>query len=234
MLIPRVKIFWYNLWRKDKLLRGRPRESLRDRFCRIRNSMEKPQFEVHTLVPVSEVDAYMEKMISNMKKVPYLESTGSADGYNLRFSLTNMVEDGDIPELNTVEDAASRKATAHDIEHVVLKEISKMSKFAQDVRICFKMKSGWEGYIRVWLYPEFYYGEPSGHQTDFSEIYLVENDPSFLNWKSVYYRDTNGEDYQPSYDIYLNTRDMWDRYCNHYSGIWSVSWVEFLNKQKSL
>lgn len=43
----------------------------------------------------AEVDAYMEKMISKMKKVPYMdEVTGE---YNLRFNLQTMVEDYYIP-----------------------------------------------------------------------------------------------------------------------------------------
>lgn len=149
-----------------------------------------------------------------------------------KYNLKDMIEDGYMPEYNIRNNVVSHTATANDIVNVVLKEISKMSKFSQDIKIGFKMKSGWEGYIKVWLYPEFYYGESSGHKTDFSEIYLVENDPSFLNWVSVYYRDTNGDDYHPSYNIYLNTRDMWDKHCSHYSGIWSISWVEFLEKQK--
>lgn len=46
-------------------------------------------------IPPNEVDAYMEKLISKMKKVPYMdEMTGE---YNLRFNLQNMVEDYYIP-----------------------------------------------------------------------------------------------------------------------------------------
>ena len=46
-------------------------------------------------IPPSEVDAYMEKMMGKMKKVPYMdEQTGE---YNLRFNLQNMVEDYYIP-----------------------------------------------------------------------------------------------------------------------------------------
>jgi len=141
-----------------------------------------------------------------------------------------IIRDKNTEEERTVKNAAPRKANAHDIVTVVLAEISKMSKFSQDVQIRFEMKGGWEGYIKVWLYPNFYNGKRSGCRTDFSEIYLVENDPSFLSWESIYHRDANGEDYQPSYNICLNTRDMWNRYCNHYSGIWVVSWVEFLDK----
>ena len=46
-------------------------------------------------IPPSEVDAYMEKMMAKMKKVPYMdEQTGE---YNLRFNLQNMVDDYYIP-----------------------------------------------------------------------------------------------------------------------------------------
>ena len=182
-------------------------------------------------ISASEVNAFMEKIISKVKKVPYIdEQTGD---YNLRFNLQDLCEDGDIPESNTVKNAVPHKATADDIVKVVLAEISKMSKFSQDIRIGFDTKRGWKGYIRLWLYPQIYYGEPSGYKNDFSEIYLVENDPSFLSWHTIYYSDTNEPDYRPTYEIYLNTTNLWDRYCSHYSGIWSVSWVEFLNKQKN-
>lgn len=189
------------------------------------------KLEIHHLVPDSEVDAFMEKTINSMKKVPYVGPiTGSDGDYNLRFSLASMVEDGDTSDHHLVKDVAPRTATADDIVKIVLAEISSLSKFSQDVKISFKMKSGWEGYIRVWLYPQVYYGEPSGHKTDFSEIYLVEKDPSFLHWKSVCYRNTNDDTYQPSYDIYLNTKDYWESYPNHYTGIWLVSWVGYYNR----
>lgn len=46
-------------------------------------------------IPPAEVDNYMEKMMSKMKKIPYMdEQTGE---YNLRFNLQNMVEDYYIP-----------------------------------------------------------------------------------------------------------------------------------------
>jgi len=218
-----------SLWIRIKRLFGwKPksvRENLRERFNRVRMSSGYQPTRTK-----DEVDKFMEKIINETKKVPYIEEhTGD---YNLRFSLQGMTEDH-IPELNTVQNAAPHKATADDIVNVVLAEISKTSKFSQDVRINFKMKSGWGGYIKMWLYPQIYYGESYGYKNDFSEIYMVENDPSFLNWESIYYSDANGEDYHPTYEIHLNTADKWDRYCSHYSGIWSVSWVEFLNKQKT-
>jgi uncharacterized membrane protein YgcG len=46
-------------------------------------------------IPPAEVDTYMEKMISKMKKVPYMDEQSGE--YNLRFNLQNMVEDYFIP-----------------------------------------------------------------------------------------------------------------------------------------
>lgn len=46
-------------------------------------------------IPPSEVDTYMERLVSQMKKVPYIdERTGD---YNLRFNLQNMIEDFYLP-----------------------------------------------------------------------------------------------------------------------------------------
>ncbi|HOT88055.1 MAG TPA: portal protein, partial [Bacteroidales bacterium] len=46
-------------------------------------------------IPPNEVDAYMQKMMDKLKKVPYIdEKTGE---YNLRFNLQNMIEDYYIP-----------------------------------------------------------------------------------------------------------------------------------------
>lgn len=46
-------------------------------------------------IPPNEIDSAMEKMISKMKKVPYIDpNTGD---YNLRFNLQNMVEDFYLP-----------------------------------------------------------------------------------------------------------------------------------------
>lgn len=46
-------------------------------------------------IPPSEVDAYMEQMINQMKKVPYMDpETGQ---YNLKFNMQNMLEDFYLP-----------------------------------------------------------------------------------------------------------------------------------------
>jgi len=63
---------------------------------RIMRAPEKRIFKMDVgNIPPGEVDAYMEKVISKMKKVPYLDpQTGD---YNLRFNLQNMVEDFYLP-----------------------------------------------------------------------------------------------------------------------------------------
>jgi hypothetical protein len=63
---------------------------------RIMRAPEKRIFKIDigNIAP-SDVDPYMEKIISKMKKVPYIdERTGD---YNLRFNLMNMVEDFFLP-----------------------------------------------------------------------------------------------------------------------------------------
>jgi len=46
-------------------------------------------------IPPSEVDAHMERMVSQMKKIPYIDpQTGD---YNLKFNLQNMIEDFYLP-----------------------------------------------------------------------------------------------------------------------------------------
>lgn len=63
---------------------------------RIMRAPEKRIFKIDVgNIPPNEIDNYMEKVISKMKKVPYLdEKTGD---YNLRFNLQNMVEDFYLP-----------------------------------------------------------------------------------------------------------------------------------------
>ena len=63
---------------------------------RIMRAPEKRIFKIDVgNIPPNEIDSYMEKAISKMKKVPYIdERTGD---YNLRFNLQNMVEDFYLP-----------------------------------------------------------------------------------------------------------------------------------------
>jgi hypothetical protein len=63
---------------------------------RIMRAPERRIFKVDVgAIPPNEIDAYMEKLISKVKKVPYMdERTGE---YNLRFNLQSMVEDIFLP-----------------------------------------------------------------------------------------------------------------------------------------
>jgi len=63
---------------------------------RIMRAPDKRVFKIDIgNIPHNEVDAFMEKMISKLKKVPYIdERTGD---YNLRFNLQNMTEDFILP-----------------------------------------------------------------------------------------------------------------------------------------
>lgn len=63
---------------------------------RIMRAPEKRIFKMDIgNIPPQDVDTYMEKAISKMKKVPYIDpNTGD---YNLRFNLQNMVEDFYLP-----------------------------------------------------------------------------------------------------------------------------------------
>lgn len=63
---------------------------------RIMRAPEKRMFYIDVgNIPPSEIDGYVQKMINNTKKVPYIdEKTGD---YNLRFNLNNMVEDFYLP-----------------------------------------------------------------------------------------------------------------------------------------
>jgi len=63
---------------------------------RIMRAPEKRIFQIDVgNLPPSEIDAAMQKIISQVKKVPYVdERTGD---YNLRFNLNNMVEDFYLP-----------------------------------------------------------------------------------------------------------------------------------------
>ena len=101
------------------------RDSLRERFNRIRASRAHPTFDHVDLYnakmkgtgfrkirtcgcgyPLSgssdaEVDAFMEKTMNNLKKVPYVDVSGSYEGYNTRFALQNMTESVWIPVRDT-------------------------------------------------------------------------------------------------------------------------------------
>ena len=156
-----------------------------------------------------------------VRDIPYRDENGD---YNLPITSENG-ETNRFTDHHLIKNAAKYKPDAECIVNVILEEISRISPFSQDLQIKFKSKNGWKGYLKIWLYPQIYYGKPSGSKTDFSEIFLVEKDPTFLNWENIYYLDSSDTG---SYEIYLNTLDKWDRYCNHISGICLVSWLDFV------
>jgi hypothetical protein len=73
--------------------------SLMEDAMLIHRIMRAPEKRIFKLdignIPPQDVDSYMERAISKMKKVPYMDpNTGD---YNLRFNLQNMVEDFYLP-----------------------------------------------------------------------------------------------------------------------------------------
>lgn len=90
---------------------------------RIMRAPEKRIFKIDIgNIPPNEVDAHIEKLISKMKKVPYLDQrTGD---YNLRFNLQNMVEDFFLPVRgsdsgNSIENLSGMEWTGtDDIEYL--------------------------------------------------------------------------------------------------------------------
>ena len=63
---------------------------------RIMRAPQKRAFKIDIgNIPPAEVDAYMQKVINKMKKVPYMDkNTGD---YNMKFNLQNMIEDFYLP-----------------------------------------------------------------------------------------------------------------------------------------
>jgi len=63
---------------------------------RIMRAPEKRVFNIDIgNIPPSEVDGYMQKVINQMKKTPYIDQT--TGDYNLKFNLQNMMEDFYLP-----------------------------------------------------------------------------------------------------------------------------------------
>ena len=62
---------------------------------RIMRAPEKRVFKIDIgNIPPNEVDAYMQRVMNNMKKTPYMGSDGN---YNLKFNVQNMMEDFYLP-----------------------------------------------------------------------------------------------------------------------------------------
>jgi hypothetical protein len=90
---------------------------------RIMRAPEKRIFKIDVgNLAANEVDAHMERIISKMKKVPYMDQrTGD---YNLRFNLQNMVEDFFLPVRgsdsgNSIESLSGMEWTGiDDVEYI--------------------------------------------------------------------------------------------------------------------
>ena len=81
---------------------------------RISRAPEKRVFYINIgSIPPNEVDSFMERTISNMKRTPYVDNkTGD---YNLKYNMQNMLEDFYIPVRGN--DAATRIDTTKGLEY---------------------------------------------------------------------------------------------------------------------
>jgi len=97
--------------------------SLMEDAMLIHRIMRAPEKRIFKLdignIPPQDVDAYVEKAVSKMKKVPYVDpNTGD---YNLRFNLQNMVEDFILPVRGS--DSGTSIETLGDLEWTGIDDI---------------------------------------------------------------------------------------------------------------
>ena len=90
---------------------------------RIMRAPQKRAFKIDIgNIPPAEVDAYMQKVINKMKKVPYMDKQSGE--YNMKFNIQNMIEDFYLPvrggNSNTsIEDIGGLEWTGvDDVEHL--------------------------------------------------------------------------------------------------------------------
>jgi len=88
---------------------------------RISRAPEKRIFYINVgAIPPNEVDAFMQKTISNMKRTPYInKETGD---YNLKFNMQNMLEDFYIPVRGN--DVATKIETAKGLEYTGIEDVT--------------------------------------------------------------------------------------------------------------
>ncbi len=88
---------------------------------RISRAPEKRIFYINVgAIPPNEVDAFMQKTISNMKRTPYInKETGD---YNLKFNMQNMLEDFYIPVRGN--DIATKIETAKGLEYTGIEDVT--------------------------------------------------------------------------------------------------------------
>ena len=88
---------------------------------RITRAPEKRVFYINVgTIPPNEVDAYMQKTISKMKKTPYIDpQTGQ---YNLKFNMQNMMEDFYIPMRGN--DTSTKIDTTKGLEYNGIEDVN--------------------------------------------------------------------------------------------------------------
>ena len=88
---------------------------------RISRAPEKRIFYINVGgIPANEVEAFMQKTISNMKRTPYInKETGD---YNLKYNMQNMLEDFYIPVRGN--DTATKIETAKGLEYTGLEDVT--------------------------------------------------------------------------------------------------------------
>jgi hypothetical protein len=88
---------------------------------RIMRAPEKRTFYINVgSIPPNEVDAFMEKTVSSIKKTPYVDQqTGD---YNLKFNMQNMLEDFYIPIRGN--DAATKIDTTKGLEYDGMEDVA--------------------------------------------------------------------------------------------------------------
>lgn len=87
---------------------------------RITRAPEKRIFYINVgAIPPNEVDAFMQKTITNMKRTPYIDkNTGE---YNLKYNMQNMLEDFYIPVRGN--DTSTKIETAKGLEYTGMEDV---------------------------------------------------------------------------------------------------------------
>lgn len=119
--------------------------------------------------------------------------------------------------------------TTEFLVNTVLLGISKKSGFSQGLDITFESKNKWKAKVHIWLHPYFYaHGTKenmhSWHNNDFSELFLIEKDPTFLSWKEITFHYS---DRLMNYVINLQSNEKYEPHRSHYSGHLFVGWRDF-------
>jgi len=88
---------------------------------RIMRAPEKRVFYINVgSIPPNEVDAFMEKTVNSVKKIPYVDA--NTGDYNLKFNMQNMLEDFYIPIRGN--DAATKIDTTKGLEYDGMEDVN--------------------------------------------------------------------------------------------------------------